>query len=301
MTLATKIIDALKNNPGSSDRTLSEFIFGTPHRSTQINGECRHLENIGRIERKKIGVGPIGSYLVRPKPVLTVVQSEPDDRRTMMTEDQVKVAVKASLESAGWEATVAWGRSRGTDMVATRGEKRWIIECKGAGSLPPMQNNYFLTAIGELIQRMNVSCSKHSVAFPDLPKYRRLWSELPVCVKKQISLTALFVSENGAVLEVDGAETLTGTAAGTPAMLAVPFIGVSKVLERTNMRRQDRSPMQFLMDYLRRNLLLNSSVADLYVSIKASRVSSGSKDNSKPSRQQSGIFTRIWEALTRQK
>jgi hypothetical protein len=69
------------------------------------------------------------------------------------------------------------------------------------------------------------------------------------------------------------------------------------------MRRQNlQSPMQFLMGYLRRNLLLNSSVTDLYVSRrKASRVSSGSKDNLKPSRQQSGIFTRIWEALTRQK
>ena len=51
------------------------------------------------------------------------------------------------------------------------------------------------------------------------------------------------------------------------------------------------------MNYLRRNLLLNSSVADLYVSRR--RASRGSKDNSK--RQQSGIFTRIWEAFTRQK
>jgi hypothetical protein len=69
------------------------------------------------------------------------------------------------------------------------------------------------------------------------------------------------------------------------------------------MRRQNlRSPMHFMMDYLRRNLLINSSVADLYVSRrKASRFSSGSKDNSTPSRQQSGILTRIWEALTRQK
>jgi hypothetical protein len=69
------------------------------------------------------------------------------------------------------------------------------------------------------------------------------------------------------------------------------------------MRRQNpRSPMQFMMDYLRRNLLLNSSVADLYVRRrKATRVTGGSKDNLKPSREQSGIFTRVWEALTRQK
>jgi hypothetical protein len=69
------------------------------------------------------------------------------------------------------------------------------------------------------------------------------------------------------------------------------------------MRRQKlQSPMQYMMDYLRRNLLINSSVANLYVSRrKALRVSSGSKDNSKPSRQQSGIFTRIREAFTRRK
>jgi hypothetical protein len=69
----------------------------------------------------------------------------------------------------------------------------------------------------------------------------------------------------------------------------------------TNMRRQNpRSPMQFMMDYLRRNLLINSSVADLYVSRrKAPRISNGSKDNLKPSRQQSGTFTRVWKALTR--
>jgi hypothetical protein len=60
--------------------------------------------------------------------------------------------------------------------------------------------------------------------------------------------------------------------------------------------------MQFMMDYLRRNLLINSSVAGLYVKRgKASRVSSGSKDNPKSSRQQPGIFTRIWEALSREK
>jgi hypothetical protein len=67
-------------------------------------------------------------------------------------------------------------------------------------------------------------------------------------------------------------------------------------------RQNLQSPLQFMMDYLRRNLLLNSSVADLYVSRrKASRVSTGLKDDSKLSRQPSGIFTRIWEALTRQK
>jgi hypothetical protein len=42
-----------------------------------------------------------------------------------------------------------------------------------------MQNNYFVSVVGELMQRMNDDRAKHSIAFPDLPKFRRLWSELP--------------------------------------------------------------------------------------------------------------------------
>ena len=71
------------------------------------------------------------------------------------------------------------------------------------------------------------------------------------------------------------------------------------------MRRQNlQSPMQFLMDYLRSNLLLNSSVTDLYVSRrKASRVSSGSKDCSwLPSRNRATRYAqtpiaRAWRAV----
>ena len=106
------------------------------------------------------------------------------------------------LESNGWSLKVAWGRERGIDIEALRGAERWIIECKGTGSLAPMQNNYFVGVIGELMQRMSDDRAKHSIAFPDLPKFRRLWSELPRTVKERLRLSALFVSGDGNVAEL---------------------------------------------------------------------------------------------------
>jgi hypothetical protein len=106
------------------------------------------------------------------------------------------------LESEGWSVQVAWGRSRGIDITATRDQERWVIECKGTGSRHEMQNNYFLGVLGELLQRMHDDHAKHSIAFPDLSKYRRLWSELPLSVKQRLRLTALFVAADGGVHEL---------------------------------------------------------------------------------------------------
>jgi len=40
MTLADKIFSELGQSDGLSDRQLSEAIFGTRHRSAQVNVEC---------------------------------------------------------------------------------------------------------------------------------------------------------------------------------------------------------------------------------------------------------------------
>jgi len=65
MALADKVIETVQRWPGISDRELSQSIFGTRHRVQQINGECRHLENCGRIIRRKEGAQPIGNFPIR--------------------------------------------------------------------------------------------------------------------------------------------------------------------------------------------------------------------------------------------
>jgi len=52
MSLATKVMAIVEQRPGVSDRALSQLIFNTPHRSTQINGECHYLQNLGRCTKK---------------------------------------------------------------------------------------------------------------------------------------------------------------------------------------------------------------------------------------------------------
>lgn len=74
----------------------------------------------------------------------------------LLTEDSVKAAAKTHLETAGWTVTVAWGRERGIDIEAHRGAERLYLEAKGEAANPPQQVNYFLAALGELVQRLPV-------------------------------------------------------------------------------------------------------------------------------------------------
>jgi len=110
-------------------------------------------------------------------------------------EDAVKERIRRFLESEGWRVRVRYGRAQGPDVVATRGRRTWIIEVKGMATRRPMFNNYFLAALGSLMQRMRDPGACYSVAFPDHPVYRRLWVGLPETVKRRLGVSAVFVGE----------------------------------------------------------------------------------------------------------
>jgi hypothetical protein len=118
-----------------------------------------------------------------------------------LSEDEVKKLVLKHLESGGWTAETAWGKQHGIDIDARRGKERWIIEAKGCGSRAPMRVNYFLSALGELLQRMDDKAAKYSIAVPDMEAYTALWSKLPEPAKKRTGISCLFVNANGTVTE----------------------------------------------------------------------------------------------------
>jgi hypothetical protein len=64
-----------------------------------------------------------------------------------------------------------------------------------------MRVNYFLAILGELLQRMDDEATKYSIALPDLPQFRGLWDGLPTLAKTRTGITALFVSQDGSVIE----------------------------------------------------------------------------------------------------
>ncbi len=120
----------------------------------------------------------------------------------MLSEDEVKRALQLWLEESGWQVSVIWGRGRGIDVIATKDGKRWIIEAKGCGSLDPRRVNYFLSILGELLQRMDDPDARYSIALPDMKQFRRLWQRLPDLAKSRTKISALFVDGSGRVEEV---------------------------------------------------------------------------------------------------
>jgi len=120
----------------------------------------------------------------------------------MLSEDEVKRALQLWLEESGWQVSVIWGKARGIDVIATKDGQRWVIEAKGCGSLDPMRVNYFLSILGELLQRMEDPDARYSIAFPDMKQFRRLWQRLPDLAKSRTMISALFVDGSGRVEEV---------------------------------------------------------------------------------------------------
>ncbi len=115
-----------------------------------------------------------------------------------MNEDEVKSAMKSALERQGYEVKVKWGQKPGTDIEAFLGRKL-IMEAKGEGSSRQMLGNYFLQALGEILQRMADANASYGIALPAHASYLELVSNLPKRVREALQLDFYFVKplDNG--------------------------------------------------------------------------------------------------------
>jgi hypothetical protein len=116
-----------------------------------------------------------------------------------LSEDEIKGVLNKWLQRDGWDTKVAWGKQRGIDIDASLGNQRWIIEAKGPGSRPPMRVNYFISMLGETLQRMSDPQADYSIALPDLKQYRTLWENLPQLAKDRTRISLLLVSMDGRI------------------------------------------------------------------------------------------------------
>ena len=116
---------------------------------------------------------------------------------TLLTEDEVKAAVGDQLQAQGYRVKVALGHERGIDIDAHKHGDHLLIEAKGEVSLQPQQANYFIGALGELVQKMAYPDARYGLALPDSPQYRRLVGKLPAHARKCLHLVVFFVSRNG--------------------------------------------------------------------------------------------------------
>jgi hypothetical protein len=110
-----------------------------------------------------------------------------------ISEDKLKCALRAGLEAEGWATTIQMGKLHGIDIEASRNEATLIIEVKGEGSRSAMRVNYFLAALGELLQRMKSPDPTYALAFPAHRQFVGLVLRLPIWVQRRLNLVFFFV------------------------------------------------------------------------------------------------------------
>jgi hypothetical protein len=199
--LSDQILTILSEQAGASDRDLADKISGRGKPQQPVNQECRKLESKGVIKRAKKHDGILGNYPtgVQISSAMPIEAINPASQ----SEDSIKHHISEWLKSSGWDVTVKWGKERGIDILAEKTHQRWIIEAKGIGSYQPMRVNFFLSALAELLQRMDDPKAQYSIALPDVQQYRRLWDRLPLLAKQRTSITAIFVDADGKIEHLD--------------------------------------------------------------------------------------------------
>ena len=197
MSLKNRILETIAEDPGLTDRLLADRILGQESPQQSINQAARALEKAGRLVRRDRPDSLIGNY-----PVQNAVLQEQRPRVVANTadglsEDEVKGFIQSWLERDGWNVKVRWGREHGIDVEARSGKRRWIIEAKGCGSLPTMRVNYFISMLGETLQRMSDADAQYSIALPDMLQFRILWSRLPRLAKDRTTISLILVGRRG--------------------------------------------------------------------------------------------------------
>ena len=196
MTIQENILLYIKQSPGATDTEIENHL---KKRHQSINQACRDLAKNGYVIRKRNleKDNNIGNYPTDKIYTSKHQNSISTENTNPLHEEDIKHVLANYLVSNGWDIKVAWGHQQGIDIDAERGNERWVIEVKGPGSRPAMRNNYFVSILGEILQRMDDDQAKYSIALPDMLKYRRLWNELPQLAKERTTIDLILVDENG--------------------------------------------------------------------------------------------------------
>lgn len=192
--LAERILEQIRFAPLDDDALAARI--GASSRQA-VNQSARRLEREGLLRRRP---GPDGKIV---NELLTVSDTTPSAARlptpatptnVLLSEDEVKEAVRRWLTGQGFTVEVAFGRQRGIDVEAKHPDgRRWVIEAKAAVTSDQQQGNYFLGALGELLQRMDDPDAIYALALPSNRRYRGLVRRLPRLAKQRLGLVVIWV------------------------------------------------------------------------------------------------------------
>ncbi|WP_207084747.1 MarR family transcriptional regulator [Nocardioides sp. S5] len=215
-SLSDRILDAIRYAPLDDDVLAKRL--GVLQRQS-VNQAARRLEAQGLLRRIPGPDGKIVNALAEatssnggPTVAMAQRRSQNDARAGQrdrflgdrITEDEVKEAARAYLVADGFEVQVAWGRNPGVDIHARHRDGRLIlIEAKAeVGTAGAQQHNYFVGALGELVQRMTEPEATYALALPDNRQYRGLVDRLPALAKRRLQLAVFWVDRTAGGLSV---------------------------------------------------------------------------------------------------
>jgi hypothetical protein len=96
----------------------------------------------------------------------------------------------AGDQTENWRLILEAARASGAEVM--------LLEAKGTAVNPPQQVNYFLGALGELLQRMSDASATYGLVLPDSQQYRGLAARLPALAWQRLRLMVLFISKDDA-------------------------------------------------------------------------------------------------------
>lgn len=202
--MAQRVLAALVSEGSLDDDELAARLGA---RRQSVNQVTRRLTTEGRIRRYLRPDGKLTNALQGDGPIAESAATQPppgSPGNEVLAEDEVKSAVRDYLDALGYTVTVAWGRTRGIDIEATHLTKsRQVIEAKGEATSDQQQGNYFLGALGELLQRMSDPDATYALALPDNRRYRGLVQRLPALARQRLALRVYWVKRMSDGLEVE--------------------------------------------------------------------------------------------------
>lgn len=195
-TIAQRIIAALRDHGPKDDDELAAIIHV---RRQSINSVARTLERKGLLIRT-IGERKTVNTLASGADVERLLKPSPEAAAgPLMGEEAVKRAVYDFLCAQGYQGRMVALREHGADIDMSGPGGRIIVEAKGEAPPGAQQVNYFLHALGELVQRMHDPEATYAIALPDNKQFRGLVSSLPAHARERLQLTIFFVGGDGVV------------------------------------------------------------------------------------------------------
>jgi DNA-binding transcriptional MocR family regulator len=190
-TVAEQVVQLLANEGPLTDVVIAQRL-GISRESAVAT--CRQLEIRKAVRRGLRSDGRTITHLVS-QPFSSTSEGSAETVR-LITEDEVKIAMKNHLERNDHEVAVIFGQAEGIDIEARSEDGRILIEARGEAASPQQATDHFLSALGAIVRWMTDPDARYGLALPDNKVYRELVQKLPSLGRSRLNLTVFYVKRD---------------------------------------------------------------------------------------------------------